>query len=515
MTSLIAALLWATATPEAPPLPEIRNPVYGVNTELAAYIEEGVANHPELESLHYQWLAALERIPQARALDDPMLMFGQMVSANNVPTMIEIEQRLPWFGTRQARADVAAAEADTRLQAFIAVRNTRIAAIKAAYFDYALLGDEIDIVQVQRMFLDYVRDIVELRLGLGLATDDELLRIDTERILLEDRQASLEQEAPAIRASLNKAMGAPADTPRDIPRDTPFPPDPPPLPDMIARIDANNPNLEALTMLAEMREREQERARAGGRPMITVGLEYRRVRRSGPVPDDYPGVRLRDRMNPALRDRADETTESAPIDPSVFRGGMNDENMRDWELRVGLSLPIYRKKTRAAVREARYLERSAILEREALRLDLEAEAQTLYARLEDARRTHRLYGETLVPLALDTYESLQNSYSAGLERASFLDLLGAIRQVLDFQLDQARAAARWQQAITELEVLAGGGWHYTTPETTPETLPDPTVDITPLPSPKDIQAHTDMHVIDAEPAETRTAPPDTPAAPQE
>jgi len=466
MNTLIALSLCLLAMPETPPMPRPLEVAYSENEELQSYIEEGAAEHPQLEALYYQWLAALERIPQARALDDPMLGFGQMLSARNVPTMIEIEQRIPWFGMRRAAADVAASEAETTLQDFIAARNELIAEIKLAYFDYALLGDEIEIVRVQQMILDYVQEIIEMRLGLGLSREDELLRISAERLLMEDRLARLESEKPMALARLNLAIGVSADTDRPIPRGTVFPQGPPPFDVLMHQIEANNPRLEGLSLLAQVRVREQEMARANSRPMVTLGLEYSRVKeyKRGPRMSETSN-RFREQYGQSVRERfgRDDGTGIFPVGPEGLRESMTMENSRSLELRAGFSIPIYRNKTRAAIREAKYLEQSAKLEREALRLALEAEAQILLAELEDAKRRHRLFGESMVPLALDTYESLQNNFSAGLADSSFLDLLGAIQQVLDFQIEQARAAALWQKAHTELEVLVGGAWRDDSP----------------------------------------------------
>ena len=63
--------------------PDVEPPArFAANEELQGYLIEAAENHPALHVAHNQWLAALERIPQAKSLDDPMLTYGQFVQSD-------------------------------------------------------------------------------------------------------------------------------------------------------------------------------------------------------------------------------------------------------------------------------------------------------------------------------------------------------------------------------------------------------------------------------------------------
>ena len=67
------------------------------------YLEMAAKNNPELKSIFNSYLAVWERIPQARALPDPTVMFSiftspveTRVGAQNAG--ISLSQAFPWFG---------------------------------------------------------------------------------------------------------------------------------------------------------------------------------------------------------------------------------------------------------------------------------------------------------------------------------------------------------------------------------------------------------------------------------
>jgi len=54
--------------------------------------------------------------------------------------------------------------------------------------------------------------------------------------------------------------------------------------------------------------------------------------------------------------------------------------------------------------------------------------------------------------------SLQSAYASGAGNADFIDVLDSIQTLLNFELEQIRAARNGQQAAARLEHLMGGAW---------------------------------------------------------
>jgi outer membrane protein TolC len=142
-----------------------------------------------------------------------------------------------------------------------------------------------------------------------------------------------------------------------------------------------------------------------------------------------------------------------------LENAFDNQKMRD-EVMVSLemNLPIYRRRIRAGIREARHRENSARHEKHRRTLELHAAAQMAVFGMEDARRRLNLLDSTLLPQAQQTYEALLASYASGSMEADVLDLLSSVQMLLDFELEKAQVKRDLQVAAAELEMLMGGPW---------------------------------------------------------
>lgn len=438
-------------------------PVFAGNDELRAYLLQAADRHPSLAALHAQWLAALERIPQVRALDDPMFTYKQFVRSDMKKFAVMFEQAFPWFGTLRLRGEKAAAEAEAARWQMYAERNRIFATIKKAYFDYSYLGEQIRLTEVQIEIIDYTTDIVSARYGLGLSPKDDLLRIQTESDKVADLRTQMLQMQPAMAARLNEALGRPLGDDIPWPQPAAFPPDPPLPPLLTAWIRLQSPELRAAESVIQTWEKEIGLARKMGRPQMRLGFEYERIK-------DQPSMRGTPLMPSKLMAGNNLFRTAAGIMPfdavdtglDVYELFLFKEPAEDREddvaVSLSMSLPIWRKKVRGAVAEARYRADAARYEKETVARALEAAARMALFGIQDAQRRVQLYDQNLIPRAEQTFESLLAAYASGAPDADFLDVLGSIREWLDFQIERLRAVRDWQLAAADLESLLGGAW---------------------------------------------------------
>ena len=271
---------------------------------------------------------------------------------------------------------------------------------------------------------------------------------------------------PALAARLDEAMGHEAGAERPWPEEAAFPPPLPATPMVVERIRAANPELHAFDHIIESRQKQAELAKKKGRPDFTFGLEY--------VSVGKPRTRRPDRPYPATLNAANRavntltgatpfTAANAAIDayslstanePVIYPEDLDD----NIALSLTMNIPIWRKRIRAGVEEARRLEAAATHDRRRKALALDSAARMAIYEVTDAQRRIALYRDTLLPQARQTYESLQSSYAAGMARTDFLDVLKSTQTLLDIELEQVRAARDWQIAAAELELLMGGPW---------------------------------------------------------
>lgn len=106
---------------------------------LEEYFKIAAEANPELQAKYKEFEATLRRIPQAKALPDPTLSIGYFISP--VETRVgpqlakfSLTQMFPWFGTLKANEDAVALLADAKYQAFLNERNRLYYKIAAAYY---------------------------------------------------------------------------------------------------------------------------------------------------------------------------------------------------------------------------------------------------------------------------------------------------------------------------------------------------------------------------------------------
>ena len=141
-----------------------------------------------------------------------------------------------------------------------------------------------------------------------------------------------------------------------------------------------------------------------------------------------------------------------------------DEVKDDVMVSLKLSLPIWRGRIKAGIQEARLMQESVENDKRRVTLSFDSAAQMALYNIQDSQRRFNLYKEVLIPKEKKAYESLQTYYGEGTDSlvsggsADFLDIQNSVRALLEFQLEQARAARDLQVACAELEMLMGGPW---------------------------------------------------------
>ena len=466
---MIAALLLCVAFTA----PAVDAPAFRAGTdELRQYLTEASVQHPELKAKHAEWQALLERVPQVTSLDDPMLTYTQFLESDQRSFGLRLEQKFPWFGTLRARGDKALAEADAALSRFYAARNEVFAAVKRAYFEYWALGENIKIAEEQAKVIANVEELVKSRYGLGLASQSELFRIEIEKDKVEDLRKGLEQSRASLSARLAAALGREPGEELPWPQAADFPPALPPEDEVLKAARAANPGVASLRHMMESWDKEAILAKKKGYPDFSVEVGY----------DDMKDLKSYEkRMNAALAsESAKMFAQDAPTNgvwPTL--GNIAYNAGKDFYLRtpgdvrddvmvsLKVSLPIWRNRIRAGITEARLMKESVQHDKRRLELALESGAKEAMFGIQDAQRRYTLYKESLITKEYKSYESLLSEYGAQVDTesgaasaggASFVDIQDSMKALLEFQMEQVRAARDWQVAAADLEMIMGGPW---------------------------------------------------------
>jgi len=416
--------MWAVAIiglVAAAELIELETPrIAAENAELHEYLLEAGAQHPGLERRHAKWRAALERIPQATAFDDPVLSYAHFLQSDTNRLRVGLSQSFPWFGTRAARGDTAAYAAEAALAQVYVERDRIFAAVKKAYFEYAYLRARLEVTESQAEILSYMEEVERSRFSVGGSGQHDLLRVQIERDELENRRRELLDLRAVLSTDLAQALGRAPNTKLPWPQSFAQAPEPP---DRVATLAAvRNDNPELITLAA---------ARQSKQSAIVVADKKR-------YPDFTLGIE-----------------------------GMARKNDADHiSLALSFNLPIWRGKTRAAIAEARYEEAAVMYQKDDRTRMLERMAIRILFDFEDAQRRAELFSGSLIPKASQTYESLQSAYALGTSNVALIDLLDSVNTLLEFELEGRRATRDMHLAAAELENIMGGPW---SPSDAPET----------------------------------------------
>ncbi|MBI2424457.1 MAG: TolC family protein [Candidatus Hydrogenedentes bacterium] len=474
--ALLLLALCAGTAPAEEASPDTEPAFFAGNEELRGYLLEAVENHPLLKAHYEDWLAAMERIPQAGALEDTEFTYTQFLRSSESYFMVALMQKFPWFGTRRVRKEKAMADAEYWLAHLHEQRNAVFREVKSAYFKYANLGDRLAIMGGQISLMKESAEIAASRYASGWSPQNEVLRTEIELARMNDMLRELEQMEPVRRAALNAALGRPQDGALPFPASTAFPDEPPAADTLGPILLASNPSLRMFDHTVEAEEKEVELARRMGRPDITVGIDYLRNRDERPEPNNpyAPGKLQTYRMLGGIAGGAEMLDAAAALD--IYDTFLYEDPRRDPQdeisVSIGVNLPIWRKRIKAGVLEKQHMVAATQRHKQDELRKMESMAREARFMWDDATRRMALYADELLVKEDVALEGLRAGYAAGDEEITLMTLLESMRNLMQFQLEFLDALHDKHQAATDLEYLLGAPWSST--EIAAEATPVPT-----------------------------------------
>jgi outer membrane protein TolC len=381
---------------------------------LTQYLQYAAFHNAGLKAAFEEWRAALEQIPQAKALPDPTFTYGYFIERVETRQQAGIMQMFPWFGKIEARTDAAAAGAKAAQRRYEAAKLELFAQVKDVFYEYAYLANATRIARNNVELMRHFEEVARVKYITAATTHPDIIRAQIEVAKLQDELISLERLRAPTLARANAALNRPVDAPLPWPQSEPSVPAEVSRDELIAALRQKNPRLQAAGFDVERLGREADLAKRNYYPDISVGVEWMDMNEDA-MPDG---------------DEGDE----------ILVG-------------IELNLPIWRRSYKAGELQARAAARRARYEREQLANDLASQAERMLYEFEDSGRKLRLYADALVPKAEELVGASEAAYTAGV--IDFLSLIDAQRTLLQYQLQRERAYAdRWQR-LAGLEMLIG------------------------------------------------------------
>ncbi|MBU1369098.1 MAG: TolC family protein [Bacteroidetes bacterium] len=380
------------------------------------YFKMAAENNPGLQAMYKEYEAALQKVPQVSNLPDPTFSFGYFISP--VETRVgpqqakfSLTQMFPWFGTLKAQGNVAALMSEAKFQNFIEARNRLYFQVASAYYPLYELRDFVRIEQENISILESYKTIATQKFKNGTGTMVDVLRVD---IMLKDAQTNLsilrDKEKPLL-TTFNKLLNRSetelvqiSDTLKSENLSDDYRKD---------SLIAANPKLKALDLKLQASQAAEIVAQKQGLPKLGIGLDYVLVgeRTDISMPDNGKNVLM-------------------PM--------------------VSISIPIFRAKYNASVKESQLMQESYTLQKQEVTNTLFSEYEMVWFQVQQHLQLISLYQQQ-IQTSQQSLNLLFTSY--GNSGKEFEEVLRMQQQLLKYQKMSATALVQYHIAFEKINYI--------------------------------------------------------------
>ena len=384
---------------------------------LDKYLIMAAENNPGLKARFNEYMAALEEAPQVKSLPDPKLAFGYFIKPVETrvgPQEFKISayQMFPWFGTLKTKESFAIQTAKAKYENFEEAKSKLFNEVRATYYNLYFNKKAIFIIQENIKILNTFRRLALIKVEAGIVSPVDEYRIEMEIGDLENQLALLIDQQSYLKIAFGNLLNIELEsinlpevlwsTGLSLPKSI-----------LIDSIKTLNHQILGLELQQEAFRIQQDIARKEGSPNLSIGLDYIFV---GKGENNLMGT-----------------------DAFIFP-------------KIGITVPLYRKKYKAMINEAAYLE----IAKENEKIDkinmLETLFENIWKEYKDADRRITLYIDQLA-LAEKSIQLLETEYITA--NKNFEEILRMERRQLFYALELERSRADKQAAISFIEYLMG------------------------------------------------------------
>jgi outer membrane protein, heavy metal efflux system len=378
---------------------------------LHSLIEEALAHNPDIAAQLYSMEAAVRRIPQSGALDDPELIlklmeipgtrFNEAMYAN-----VELMQMIPFPTKLSARRSLANLLSEHAHHDHMEKILQVVTELKTAM---AMLWYGREALSITKSNLDVLNRILrasETAYSVGRSTQQEVLKTRIEVAKLISDEATVQEQIATAENMMRRVLNRPADAPLGhIEMDSPSPL--PSMADLVSYADRYKPMLMHDSLNVVEKEMNVRLMKEEYLPDFKLSLEY---------------VRL----------------------------PMTMENR--WSVSAGITLPFAPwtlAKAASRVQEAEAEQQMLSSMYTSSRNMVRSEIRSKYASLTSLATQIRQYKRSILPMLSQSIDLLLTDYETG--RTSYLMVMDGYRMYNDMRRDLAMAKMKYEETKASLE----------------------------------------------------------------
>ena len=395
------------------------NPVFAEELKLQELIDEALKNNPEILASKSRETAAKFRIPQAKSLPDPMVMFGYMNDgtrdlytfgnemASDSQWMFSASQMFPFPGKLSLKSEMAQKDAEGQQAFSDSIRLKTIANVKELYYDLFLAYKSIDLTKESSALFSRIEDAALARYSTGMAPQQEVIMAQTEKYMLLETEEMLKQKIQSIEAMLNSVIGKDVYSPLGMPSETSHTLYSHDMNKLLKAAYENSPWIKAKDRMAAGVEVKVQMAKKEYYPDFTINASYYA---KGP---DFPDM---------------------------------------WSLTTAINIPIfYKTKQKQAVSEAEASLSEARYELNATKLMFSSGIKDNYSMLKTSEKLMDLYKNGLVSKTYQDFELALAGYVTG--KIEAITVITRLKSLIDYELLYWKQFVEREKAIARLEAL--------------------------------------------------------------
>lgn len=383
-------------------------------------LEEALSVNPRITAAENEWRAAMEMIPQARSMPDPMLSYGHFFSSIETRlgpqrNKLSLSQKLPFFGKLSLKEKIAGEQAFVLEEQFQQARLEVILKVKEAYYSLYWIDEAVAIAESEKDVLRRLAEAARKKYASGTAAQQDALKAQLEISKLTDRLLILGQGRRSAISQLNALLNRPPGTDLGPVRQAALPaltsdPD-----SLLARAREARPELRRADRIIQKNNFHVELAKKNYWPDLNVMVDYFDI---GGGSTTHP-----------------------------------EDGRNAWMASVGINIPLWRGKLRAAESEAAIRLKASQDLRQDLQNDTSARIHELFAEVKMYEEQARLYEHSLIPQAEQALRSAEIAYIAG--KTDFLSILDGERMLIQLKTAFAKLTADRGKSLARLERVVG------------------------------------------------------------
>jgi len=407
---------------EVLPIPEIVSPI-AAGQPVEHFVDVALSVHPRIRAARARVAAASNRAPQVSSLDDPVLTNSfypisdqaLQTAAGRAGNTLSVTQKYPWREKRWTKAAIANRETRIAAEKLRQVGLEVEEMVRLAYYELWFADQAIRITEESREIGAELVKLAEARNSAG-GSQQDVLRAQLQLDSLDDRLIALRRQKGVAQSDLAAFIGAPetlgiepleAVNVAEIPRQ---------IEALFAAACECSPRLRERQWVVSRDRQKQQLACLQKYPDFTLGAGWQTI------------------------------TETDAIAGAA--NGHDNVNFM-----VGLTLPIWRERINAGIREASANVSASSRDFADARDDTFRQIRRLSEQANAADEQLRLYNDRILPRATRALQLASADYRGRL--VDFGEVADGFTEVLMFELQVARNTATLAGALAQINRAVG------------------------------------------------------------